>query len=385
MQNVQFTSTMEDVISEAKVTGEFQESVEDIRATSIELSSEPEVLTVDKSCGAVTKLAIFNVDRGCSFSSVCSTCLDLISPFFAKEKPVEVNNSVALSGFYLSNREIMGRKLVLFARRKIQVSSDETENENMIDFDPRGLMVLTRPNTGTNPCEMSTSDLNRKYNLIASIDDVRDLLRNGNPDTSSDPQLQTVVTLETLLSILSQNYSTFSRMWQSAYDSSNNYQGDVGLAPRRAKIGMVTGSVLPCLPILEKSVASMEKQSDRSLKIVRVEASGTNQRYVGIKFPVKGEAIESLTTNMEKQKKAGLDSNGGNFIDEIPDDIQEKSVSWVTSPPVTMKTFFKSFDKTAKRKVLDENTLMTKKAKRHTTKQTKTSSITSFFTKKTYT
>ena len=58
---------------------------------------------------------------------VCSTWLDLIS------QAVEVLSLVALSGFYLSSREIMGRKLFVFTRRKIQGSSDEAKNDNMSD------------------------------------------------------------------------------------------------------------------------------------------------------------------------------------------------------------------------------------------------------------
>jgi len=140
---------MDDVISEAKATGEFEGSVEDIRATKIELSSLPETLTVDGSSGALTKLATFLIDRGCSLLGVSQLCLDMIPVDRAEEKHIEHDDNVAKSGFYASRRRIMGRFLVTFARRKVQLAKDDIEDgNNRNDLDPLGLMVLTRPNTG---------------------------------------------------------------------------------------------------------------------------------------------------------------------------------------------------------------------------------------------
>lgn len=136
---------MDDVISEAKATGEFEGSVEDIRATSIELASVPETLIADTSSGALTKLATFLIDRGCSLPSAAQMCLGMIGQ--TGNDPIEFNADVAKSGFYVSRYRIMGRFLVTFAKRKIRLTEDEAD-ENRIDYDPLGLMVLTRPNTG---------------------------------------------------------------------------------------------------------------------------------------------------------------------------------------------------------------------------------------------
>lgn len=138
---------MDDVISEAKATGEFQGSVEEIRATSIELSCPPEIIFSESS--RITKLATLSVDRGCSFSLIAQMCRNLIPATYLEDKEIEPVTLVARSGFYVSKRQIMGRTLVVFARRKVQLTEDDEANSgNRIDSDPLGLMVLTRPNTG---------------------------------------------------------------------------------------------------------------------------------------------------------------------------------------------------------------------------------------------
>ena len=55
--------------------------------------------------------------------------------------------------------------LIMFAKRKID--QDEISEEFASVVDPLGLMIITRPNTGKNPCEMSSRDLRYKYDKIA--------------------------------------------------------------------------------------------------------------------------------------------------------------------------------------------------------------------------
>jgi hypothetical protein len=224
---------MDDVVNEAKATGEFEGSVEDIRATSIELSSEPESITTDVSSGAPTNLAIFNVDRGCSLAKASEYCHDMIPADHPDDEAIEVQSRrVARSGFYMSKRQIMGRTLVLFAVRRVQMSQSEKEDAaNRIDYDPLGLMVLTRPNTGTNPYPMPTDDFLRKYRLVASIDDVKSHLKENN---------------ENVLSVMKEKYSSFTDLWGRTFEASNRFaDGEVGLAPRHSKLGI--GKTCSCM------------------------------------------------------------------------------------------------------------------------------------------
>lgn len=175
---------------------------------------------------------------------------------------------------------------------------------------------------------MATGELCRKYSRCASIDDIRTIIKS---ETSKD----------NIAELLTQQYSSFSRLWQETYDESNKFQGEVGLAPRHSKIGMVTGTVLHCLLALERSLA-MRKASERSLKIVRVELSSTGERFVGVKFPADEAAFDSLRTTMATLKLARNGGAGNLFIDEVPKAIQENSISWISTPPTTMKSFFKT-------------------------------------------
>jgi hypothetical protein len=380
---IKFISTLDDVIDEAKATGEFEGSVEQIQATSIKLASQPEVITCDKSSGALTKLMIFNVDRGCSFSNVCEMCLEMILNCNFKDHHIELSTSVARSGFYVSRRPIMGRWLVLFAKRKVKLTSDENDIENRIDYDPRGLMVVTRPNTGTNPCEMSTSDLCSKYNIVASIDNMKEIMK-GNSERD----------VNFFCALMKQYYARYFAMWQETYSASNNFSDQIGLAPRHSKLALITGSVLHCLPALQESVSSMLRQTDRSLKIMRIETTGSKKQHVGMKFPVNQEVLIRLRSILATLDSARNVTSSNMFVDELPGAIQAKSVSWVTTEPTTMKNFFKPVDKGSKRKSPSSHTIKhkspstprlkerrTESKRKPSSSKPKSSAITSFFRK----
>lgn len=148
-------ATLDDVITDAKATGEFEGSVEDIKAARVMLKGAPEVIATDASCGAKTQLTKLVLDRGISFNSVVQTIIDG-DESEGSEKPKEDNHNAmsdeetdekeehCKSGFYMSRRKIAGRRLIMFAQRKV-----EKEDDIDTDFiDPLNLMIITRPNTG---------------------------------------------------------------------------------------------------------------------------------------------------------------------------------------------------------------------------------------------
>jgi len=367
---------MEDVIGEAKATGEFEGSVEDVRATSIKLLSPLETVTSDTSSGALTNLAIFKVDRGCSFSAAVRMCVDMVPPDREGGVDIEPMSSiVARSGFYMSRGRIAGRFLVLFAKRKSRPPDDDDEHDPG-QLDPLGLMVLTRPNTGTNPCEKSTEDLERKYRLVASVEDVGDLFAGSGVPGG-----------ESVAGAVAQNWPEFNTLWTRTYTESDGYRAKNGLAPRLSKIGLVTGAVLHCLPALEKSVAS-RALSERSLKIIRVELSGSGQRFVGMKYPVDDEALGSLRSALSAlgEERGGASLSG--FVDEPLSPLQGKSISWLTSPPVTMESFFGAATKGGAKRgppgivSISQNKVSRPVEKKKKGARGKTSAITSFFNRK---
>ena len=375
-------------MSEAKATGEFEGCVEDIRATSIELAMPPETIAKDPSSGALTKLMTFNVDRGCSYQQLSEFIYQMIQT--NASTTLEPSTSVAKSGIYISKRKIAGRSLVLFAKRKVELkaSDDERNDLNLIDYDPLGLMILTRPNTGTNPYEMATADLLQKYNLVASIDDINDLMQSSQSEDG-------IYSAPLVMERTKEEFNSFYKIWNSVYETSNKFEGELGLAPRRSKLGIISGAVLHCLPALEKALV-LRRLSERSLKVIRVESSNTGKRSVGFKIPVDVEALVSIRSTMAtlKEARSGIAFNQL-IIDEHPGNVQPKSVSWLSQPPKTMRSFFNTISSSsngsnntrktlspqkrtnAKRKLSSDNI----NSKRLKGSQSKSTTITSFFKK----
>ena len=228
----------------------------------------------------------------------------------------------------------------------------------------------------TNPCEKTTSDLTRKYKLVASLDDIRNIVKSSRKK-------------EDLMKSMEQKYQSFCELWNNTYYESNKLHHENGLAPRCSELVMVTGAVLHCLVALEHSVIT-RKLSERSLKIIRVETSKNGRKFVGVRYPVDDAALMNLRMVMETLKTARCGaSNIDLFVDESPGIIQNKSVEWLTSAPKTMKSFFNSTGKKAKRPVKTISPVGTQKKRNKKEsiipnkkqKFEKPKPITSFFTK----
>jgi len=351
-------STLDDVVTDAKATGEFEGSVEDIRATRVTLKGAPEVIATDQSCGAITTFTCLVIDRGISFDSVVQSIINANEPEPGEKSndddKVEENGNEGdeddevdddddeeqcKSGFYISRRKIAGRFLVIFAQRKV-------EKEVGIDsdfIDPLNLMVISRPNTGKNPIEMPSQEMRFKYKLLASSADMLDSIDDTNQadadekDVIKDDGNQSA---NEVLRIIRDKWSNIADLWDDAYDNSNFTDFHEGLAPRISEIALITGAVLHILPSLEKAVQFMPI-SQRSLRVIRVELSDTGEKIVGIKFPVSDEAIVRLLAGMKEVANARQSSsNSPSFVDEPFSPVNEKSRIWATSERKTMKSFF---------------------------------------------
>jgi len=206
-------------------------------------------------------------------------------------------------------------------------------------------MIISRPNTGKNPCEMTSQEMRYKYKLLVSSLDLLQHIQSVIGDVLSDAEGEEKSEKDKAqsrdaLSAIRSKWGTVAGRWDEAYDSSNFMDHNDGLAPRISKIGLITGAVLHILPSLEKAVQFMP-HSQRSLRVMRVEVSDSGQRIVGIKFPVTEEAIGRLMSGMKEVANARQDSLGSpSFIDEPFSPIDEKVKSWATTERKTMKSFF---------------------------------------------
>lgn len=336
-----FMSTLDDVIADAKATGEWEGNVEEVKATVISMNEEPTRIAIDKSSGASTMLTKITLDRGIAFDQVVATVLDDEKDSDTTDDEDEENHFVAETGFYISKRKIAGRHLVMFAKRKIDQSDLSEELASVVD--PLGLMVISRPNTGKNPCEMSTRDLRIKYNkIVSSRELVRLLAEDNDDDDEIEGNVKSSNRLENAIKIIRQKQSNLARQWDDAYSESNHDEHHMGLAPRISQMGIITGAVLHVLPALEKATIFMSS-SKRSLKVMRVELTTSGQRFVGIKFPLDEEAIGKLfqiLAELAASRTEGGASDAASFRNESFAPICEKSTKFATTERRTMKSFF---------------------------------------------
>lgn len=323
-----FHSTLEDVVGDAKATGEFEGSVEEIKATRIELDAKPEVLAVDARSGAESLLIRMKLDRGISLEAAVA---------MSQQDTNLVNNDsgkrVAKSGFYVSRRKIAGRELVLFAKRKVEPDVDAAPSAH----DPLGLMVITRPNTGKNPCEMASADLDYKYRLQVTSMEMHQLLNEAEESKENNSVARGAATM------IRSKYPQFTKLWDCAYRDSDVFEYSNGLAPRRSRVGLVTGAVLHIMPALEKSVLGERLAVDRALRVARV-LTVSGQPVVGIRFPFDEEPIGKLKTilkNLADARKCYSDS-ATLFRDEQFCPVNEKATAWATAERKTIRSFFSS-------------------------------------------
>ena len=363
-----FMSTLDDVIADAKISGEWEGSVEDVKATSISVKGTPKVIATDASCGADTTLTMIELDRGVSFGQIVETILEDVGD---DEKSEETSNgenedededsdgqydpyAPAESGFYRSRRKIAGRHLILFAQRKVV----DVEDVDSDFIDPLGSMIVTRPNTGKNPCDMSSRDLKYKYDLLVSSAELVRQLREddeeGNEDEVEDEECEHEEKKEderSSTNALQESADPVNKlrvkipkvasMWDEAYNASDYSEHNAGLAPRRSEMGLITGAVLHILPALEKAVAFVRNAQQRSLRVMRVEITGNGQRIVGIRFPTDDAALAKLMEVMKEvsaARKGSLDAPS--YDDDGFSPIDEKAMTWATTERKTMKSFF---------------------------------------------
>ena len=377
-----FSLMLENIVSSAKATGEYEASVEDVRATTVEIDGDPEVIAVDRSSGAKTEFTKIVLDRGVSLLAIvkeillnsgnCPPIFSLptpLSPLPALTKDSQITETQTVdSGFYVSKRKIAGRELILYATKK-SVSTK---------FDSAESMIITRPNTGRNAREMSVKDILMKYRLLVTANTILSCYANRKDKERGNDK--------DFLSIFREKYSSVYTLWDNEYTDSDNFKRKNGHAPRKSKIGLVNGAVLHIFDALEKAVSN-RGNTDRSLRVTRVKVTKPERHLVGVRFPVDDDAVARLkfyTKSLAIARGDNEDLKTGasrsflesdRFKDEPLTSIDERMISWATTEPKTIRSFFavcnknntengkrKKNNKQCKKKVVDKGT-KNKKAK----------------------
>ncbi|KAG6605360.1 Protein FORGETTER 1, partial [Cucurbita argyrosperma subsp. sororia] len=233
-----FVSILDLLVQKARIEGNLDSGIVDMRANVIELRGSPKTVHVDPVSGASTMLFTFTLDRGVTWESA-STILD--------EKQKDGLGSTN-DGFYESKRDWLGRRHFILA----------------FESSIPGMYKIVRPAIGESLREMSLSELRSKYRKTPSLEKAR----SG---------------------------------WEDEYDISskqcmhgpNCKLGNFCTVGRRIQeVNVLGGLILPVWGTIEKALSKQARQSHKRLHVVRIETTTDNQRIVGLFVP--NAAVESV-------------------------------------------------------------------------------------------
>ncbi|GMI17748.1 hypothetical protein TrLO_g14850 [Triparma laevis f. longispina] len=352
-----FSATLKEVIEDARKNGWYEGCVEDLFARKIERESSVQV-AVDNSSGASTHFSIFVLDRGYDLGELIVEMKakeaeeegvgvgvgvgggeeeeeeeledDEMKGFIVDDSEEEdsgediedegeqqlkspskqmLSKSVkklgpCVTGFYVSKRQITGRTMPIFAKRKFT----RARGKSTLQIDPLGVMVIHRANTGKTGQELSSAELRHKYKLVQGLTEC-----SGFEGLPSD----------------------FSDLWTEHYTSTNSLEKNSSLAPRLSKVGLVHGAVLHVFPALALAVKNSALKRDRTLKVYRVEHE--RKKILGVKFPV--DKVDDLMRYLQLLTEARK-GNVGVYKKLEVEGVDERKIKRMGKKENTMMTFF---------------------------------------------
>ncbi|XP_052151662.1 protein FORGETTER 1-like [Oryza glaberrima] len=238
-----FTSILDVVLHNARIEGQLDSGIVDIKAKNVEMKESPKTVHIDSLSGASTVLFTFTIDRGVTWETAKSM-LD------ERQKDGAGSSN---DGFYESKREWMGGRHFILAF------------EGSIE----GMYKIIRPAIGEALREMPLTELKSKYRKVSSIEKV-------------------------------------NKGWQDEYDASSKQcmhgsKCKVGsyctVGRRLQEVNILGGLILPVWGTIEKALAKQVRQSHKRVRVVRLETTTDNQRIVGLLIP--NSAVESVLTGLQ--------------------------------------------------------------------------------------
>ncbi|KAG0522949.1 hypothetical protein BDA96_07G081700 [Sorghum bicolor] len=238
-----FTSILDIVIQNARIEGQLDSGIVDIKAKSVEMKESPKTVHVDTVSGASTVLYTFTVDRGVSWE-LANTIL---------EERLKDKAGSSSDGFYESRKEWMGRRHFLLA----------------FEGSAEGLYRVIRPAVGEASREMPLVELKSKYRKVSSVDKI-------------------------------------SKGWQEEYDSSSKQcmhgpkcklGSNCTVGRRLQEINVLGGLILPVWGAVAKALAKQVRLIHKRIRVVRLETTTDNKRFVGLIIP--NSAVESVLEGLQ--------------------------------------------------------------------------------------
>lgn len=238
-----FISILDLLVQNARIEGNLDSGIVDMKANIIELQGMPKTVHVDNMSGASTMLFTFTLDRGITWESA-STMLD--------EKQKDGLGSPN-DGFYESKREWLGRRHFILAFESTAAS---------------GMYKIVRPAVGESLREMPLAELKNKYRKLSSIEKAH----SGWEDEYEVSSKQCMHGPKCKLG----NYCTVGRRIQ--------------------EVNVLGGLILPVWGTIEKALSKQARQSHKRLRVVRLETTTDNKRIVGLLVP--NAAVETVLQDL---------------------------------------------------------------------------------------
>ncbi|XP_062605521.1 uncharacterized protein LOC134267315 [Saccostrea cucullata] len=299
-----FIECMTVSIDNAKSEGRYNEGLLDITASSVEMVGKPkEVFKEFNKNHAVTNLVELNVDRGMSWE-MATTRAD--------------NYKGKHDGFYISKRDMYGRKMYLLATQKEGSSH---------------LFTIARPNTGLSQFDEEKTDLFHRYSPISR---------------------------EKAESVWKEQYKDSKDHCMHGRGCKHGRSCRVG--SRCYTIHLLCGNILSHMSTLESTLSSNAhklglSKSESNIRVVRVKLNN-GERVVGIRYPaVLIPHVEKTMKEKAEAEQLMLQANGAagsslsltqpdqgqvtQVIIEKVTPVNQKCKARALRPPVTIKNFFK--------------------------------------------
>ncbi|XP_004293788.1 PREDICTED: protein strawberry notch homolog 1 [Fragaria vesca subsp. vesca] len=233
-----FVSILDLLVHNARIEGNLDSGIVDMKANVIELQGTPKTVHVDEMSGASTVLFTFTLDRGITWESASAML----------EGKQEEGLSCAHDGFYESRREWMGRRHTILA----------------FESSTSGSYKIVRPAVGESVREMSLAELKSKYRKTSSLEKAH----SGWKDEYDVSSKQCMHGPKCKIG----NFCTVGRRLQ--------------------EVNVLGGLILPVWGTIEKALSKQSRLSHRRLRVVRIETTTDNQRIVGLFVP--NAAVESV-------------------------------------------------------------------------------------------
>ncbi|KDP27422.1 hypothetical protein JCGZ_20832 [Jatropha curcas] len=237
-----FVSILDLLVQNARIEGNLDSGIVDMKANLIELQGTPKTVHVDQMSGASTVLFTFTLDRGITWESA-STMLE--------EKQKDGLGS-SNDGFYESKREWLGRRHFILA----------------FESPASGMFKIVRPAVGESVREMPLAELKNKYRKISSTEKAQ--------------------------SGWEEEYEVSSK--QCMHGPNCKVGNFCTVGRRLQEVNVLGGLILPVWGTIEKALSKQARQSHKRLRVVRLETTTDNQRIVGLLVP--NAAVESVLQDL---------------------------------------------------------------------------------------